>query len=190
MIGTSQEEYSPLRGIPAGGDEPAREGGRGMRVGSARDGAPGHAPAEARPRVVPAVARECRWASSPPGVAFAAGVRPAMRRACVSEKGPGMGEAPGVASVATPGASPKKVLHMTEHPIIAPLSNRMCAAHCRPNVSKVVRRVAHPRRRDGPAPGPYCAKVTHIGGSPGAQLLAAIYHSSQSNVPQLTHLTS
>ena len=49
-----------------------------------------------------------------------------------------MGEAPGVASVATPGASPKKVLHMTEHSIIAPLSNHMGAAHCRPTVSKVV----------------------------------------------------
>ena len=65
-------------------------------------------------------------------------------------------------------------------------SNRPRPRHpsTRPIVSKVVRRVAHPRRRDGPAPGPSCAKVTHIGGSPGAQLLAAIYHSSQSNVPQ------
>ena len=44
--------------------------------------------------------------------------------------------------VAIPGAFPKKVLPMAEHPIVAPQSNHMGAAHCRPSASKVVRRVA------------------------------------------------
>ena len=109
-----------------------------MRVGSARDGASGHAPAEARPRVVPAVARAAAghrhplaWLSRP-AYAPRCAERPSARRT------PGMGKAPGVASVATPGASPKRVLPMAEHPIVAPLSNRMGAAHCRPNASCLV----------------------------------------------------
>jgi hypothetical protein len=44
---------------------------------------------------------------SPPGMAFAAGVRPAMRRACVSEKDPRYARSPQRGFRTTPGTSPK-----------------------------------------------------------------------------------
>ena len=120
-----------------------------MRVGSARVAASGHALAEAHPRVVPAVARVAAGHRHPPGVAFAAGAPPAMRRTCVARRTPGMGKAPGAAFETTPGASLKKGVaydrasnHRT---LIKPHGRRSLSSKrvqsC-PTVSKVVRHVA------------------------------------------------